>query len=174
MLLYGTFHFGKNVSDLNEEQLGVGFNFFLNKYFSLSPAYRYIKGQPPGRFHTKEDRFFLDLTGRLPLGEAFVLSDRNRGEFRRINGIDSGRYRNRLQIERSFKINKHKVTPYLADEVFYNGLFHSWNRNRIYAGVRVPIAKRLGVDGYFLEQNDSHDRPFTRRHVIGLSLRFDY
>src|SRR6266851_5099880 len=48
----GTLHFGKNVSDLNEEQAGGGFNFTLNKYFSLSPAYRYGTAQPPGRTHT--------------------------------------------------------------------------------------------------------------------------
>src|SRR5229473_4106680 len=55
----GTLHLGKNVSDLNEEQAGVGFNFILNKYLSFSPAYRYGSAQPPGRPHTREHRFSL-------------------------------------------------------------------------------------------------------------------
>src|SRR5216684_1431176 len=46
VLAMGTLHFGKNVSDLNEEQTGLGFNFILSKYFSLSPAYRYGGAQP--------------------------------------------------------------------------------------------------------------------------------
>src|ERR1700737_546257 len=58
----GTLHFGNDVSDLNEEQLGIGFNFSLSKYFSLNSAYRHISGQPPGRSHSQEHRFFLDFT----------------------------------------------------------------------------------------------------------------
>src|SRR5260221_6432839 len=87
----GTLHLGKNVSDLNEEQAGFGFNFTLNKYFSLSPDYRYDSGQPPGRSHTREHRFFLDFTARAPLKHGFVLSDRSRIERRRIHGAETHR-----------------------------------------------------------------------------------
>ena len=174
LVYYGTLHFGKAVSDLNEQQLGIGFNFSLSKYLSLNSAYRYINGQPPERSHSQEHRFFLDFTARAPLGDGFQLSDRNRGELRHINGINSGRYRNRLQLERLFKINKYRVTPYLADKVFYDGRYHIWNRNRIYTGVRVPLNKHFGVDGYYLEQFDVRDRLFTRRHVIGLALHIIY
>jgi len=170
----GTLHFGKNVSDLNEEQTGVGFNFNLNKYFSLSPAYRYSSDQPPGKSHTREHRFFLDFTVRAPFTNGFVLSDRNRIEFRRINGIESHRYRNKLQIERSFTVADRKVTPYLASEAFYDDRYHIWNRNRIYAGVRVPLNPHLTLDPYFLEQFDVRDRPFERRHVLAINLRIDY
>src|SRR5260370_28451853 len=82
----GTLHFGKSVSDLNEEQAGVGFNVTLNKYFSLSPAYRYGSAQPPGRTHTREHRFFLDFTARAPLKYGFALTDRNRFELLRLHG----------------------------------------------------------------------------------------
>ena len=174
VLAMGTLHFGKNVSDLNEEQTGLGFNFILNKYFSLSPAYRYGRGQPPGRIHTREHRFFLDFTARAPLRSGFALSDRNRIELRRINGVESHRYRNKLQIERLFMLAERKATPYLAGEAFYDDRFHIWNRNRIYAGVRVPLNQHLTLDPYFLEQFDVRDRPFERRHVIAVNLRIDY
>jgi hypothetical protein len=170
----GTLHFGKNVSDLNEEQTGVGFNFNLNKYFSLSPAYRYSLDQPPGKSHTREHRFFLDFSVRAPLRNSFVLSDRNRIELRRINGIESHRYRNKLQLERSFTAADRKVVPYLAAEAFFDDRFHIWNRTRIYAGVRVPLNQHLSLDPYFLEQFDVRDRPFERRHVIAANLRIDY
>jgi len=170
----GTLHFGLDVSDLNEEQLGVGLNFFLNKHFSLSPSYRYIRGQPPGGSHTEEHRFLLDFVARAPLRNKFLVSDRNRGELRRINGVDSGRYRNRLQLERSFHLIGRKVVPYLADEVFYDSRYHIWNRNRIYAGARISLVKHFGVDGCYLEQHDVRDRPFTRRHVLDLSLKIEY
>jgi len=170
----GTLHFGKNVSDLNEEQSGFGFNFTLNKYFSLSPDYRYGSGQPPGRGHTREHRFFLDFTARAPLKHGFILSDRSRIELRRIDGVESHRYRNKLQLERSFSIDDHKLTPYISDEVFYDDRFHIWNRNRIYAGVRVPLSQHLTLDPYFLEQFDVRDRPFARRHVLAIDLRIDY
>src|SRR5260221_14748587 len=91
VLAMGTLHFGKNVSDLNEEQAGFGFNFTLNKYFSLSPDYRYGSGQPPGRSHTREHRFFLDFAARAPLKHGVVLSDRSRIERRRIHGAETHR-----------------------------------------------------------------------------------
>jgi hypothetical protein len=170
----GTLHFGKNFSDLNEEQAGIGFNFILNKYFSFSPDYRYGRGQPPGRSHTHEHRFFFDFTARAPLMNGFVVIDRNRFELRRINGVDSHRYRNKLQIERSFTIADRKVTPYLAGEAFYDDRYRIWNRTRIYAGVRVPLNQHLTLDPNFLEQFDVRDRPFARRHVIAINLRIDY
>jgi len=174
VLSLATLHFGKNVSDLNEEQIGFGFNFSLTKYFSFSPAYRFGRQQPPGRLHTQEHRFSLDFTARAPFKRGFLISDRNRGELRRINGTDSGRYRNRLQLERTLRISEFKVTPYFADEVFYDSRLHLWNRNRIYAGVRVPLNEHFGIDAYFLEQHDARDRPLNRRHVMGLNLRVDY
>jgi hypothetical protein len=170
----GTLHFGKNVSDLNEEQTGIGLNFNLNKYVSFSPAYRYSSDQPPGRSHTREHRFFLDFTSRAPLKKGFGLSDRNRIEFRRINGVESHRYRNKLLLERSFSIADRKLAPYIAGEVFYDDRYHIWNRTRFYAGARFPINRHYALDPYFLEQFDVRDRPFERRHVLGLNLRIDY
>ena len=174
VLSMGTLHFGKSVSDLNEEQAGLGLNFTLNKYFSLSPDYRYGRGQPPGRNHTHEHRFFFDFMARAPLKKGFVVSDRNRFELRRINGVESRRYRNKLQLETSLTVADSKVTPYLAGEAFYDDRYRIWNRTRIYAGVRVPINGHLTLDPYFLEQFDVRDRPFERRHVIAINLRIDY
>src|SRR5260370_15144889 len=170
----GTLHFGSDISDLNEEQAGIGLNVSINRYFSLTPAYRYIKQQPLGRSHVTEHRLFLDFTARVPLAKGLLLSDRNRGEFRRINGVSSNRYRNRLQLERAFKIFRHKVTPYLADEGSYDDRFHIWNRNRLYACARGRLGEHLGVDGYYLEKHDVRDRPYMRRHVLGLILRVEY
>jgi Protein of unknown function (DUF2490) len=174
LLCMGTVHLGKNVSDLNDEETGVGLNFKLNKYFSLTPSYRHVRQQPPGLQHTREHRFFLDFTARLPLKDKWVLSDRNRGELRRVNGLDSHRYRNRLQLERSISIGERRITPYLADEVFYDDRHHIWNRNRFYAGLRIPFNEHFGIEAYYLEQHDVRDRPFVTRHVIGLNLKLDY
>lgn len=100
ILPFGTLHFGKEVSDPDEEHIGVGLNFSPGKYTSLGRAHRYITGQPPGRSHVREHRFFLDFAARLPLRDGFLLSESNRGELRRINGVNSGHYRSRLQLER--------------------------------------------------------------------------
>jgi hypothetical protein len=174
LLSVGTLHFGKSVSDLNDEEAGIGVSFALNRYFSLSSAYRYVTQQPPDRSHTREHRFYLDFAARVPLRDKFVLIDRNRVELRRIDRVDSRRYRNRLQLERSASIGDRKITPYLAGEMFYDDRYHIWNRSRISGGVRVPVSNHLTIDGYYLEQFDVRDRPFERRHVIGMNLRVDY
>ena len=56
---------------------------------------------------TKENRLTLDATLRYVFGNSRILvSDRNRSEFRWVNGAYRFRYRNRLRFERQFKLER--------------------------------------------------------------------
>jgi hypothetical protein len=173
LLLFGSVRFGRDVSAVVDRRVGAGFTFDLGKYVLLTPFYQYSLAQPTPQRRTREHRFYLDLTLRLPLKGGLTLSDRHRGELRRINGALSGRYRNRLQLERPVVIHDYKFTPYLAGELNYDGRFHAWNRNRIYLGARLPVREQVTLDSYYMRQHDGRARPGFL-HVVGVIVRLDF
>lgn len=112
-----------------------------------------------------------------------VLSDRNREDFRFVNGEFSFRYRNRVTVEREFHLfKKRTITPYVSGEVYYDTRVDTWNRNRWSLGVqtslrRGPLLKMLLpkrqviLDLYFMRQNDSSsDTPHI--NALGAALSF--
>jgi len=110
-----------------------------------------------------------------------LLSDRNREEFRVVNGDFSFRYRNRVTLEREFLLPGRSLTPYGSVEVYHDSRFIAWNRNRLTAGVQVQLKKALPLlrlvtprkqvilDVYYTEQNDSRSQPH-HLHAIGIAL----
>jgi hypothetical protein len=173
LVLFGTLRLGRDDSALVNKQLGVGLNRLLNKNFSTAFQYRFIKNEPtPNRLST-EHRLHVDLTTRTSLKLGFNLSDRNRFEWRDINGRISWRFRNRLQFERPFSIGERRLTPYISGETMYDTRFDTWTRNQLYIGARVPIAKHLTLDGFYMRQWDARTQPGFL-NVIGSFIRLDF
>jgi Protein of unknown function (DUF2490) len=125
-----------------------------------------------------------EQTLRKLLPGDLLLSDRNREDFRFVNGDFSFRYRNRVTIEREFQLMKRTITPYASEEVFYDTRYSVWNRNRWAVGVQMslrrgPLRKMLQpkhqaiLDLYYMRQNDSRsDEPHV--NAIGASLAFHF
>jgi hypothetical protein len=112
-----------------------------------------------------------------------LLSDRNREDFRFVDGDFSFRYRNRVTLEREFHLFRGRtITPYASGEIFYDTRFQIWNRNRLAVGIqqslrrgplrRLLLPKRQVVlDLYYMRQNDSRsDTPHV--NAIGTALAF--
>ena len=169
-VLQGTIRFGRDISRPVDERLGFGFSFKIGKYLTVTPAYMHIATQPFRNVKQFENRLLLPITFRFPLGK-FRISDRNGFERRsRHPGVDSTRYRNKLQVEHPIAPNKYKLSLFVSDEVFYDWLVNAWVRNRAAVGVTKVFNKNLQGDLYYLRQNDSHSRPGDL-HVIGTALR---
>ena len=96
---FSELHIGKNVSTPIEEQIGVGFSYSPNTFISFVPFYRWIAAQPQPDHHTQESRPQVDVILRIPLLWRFDVNDRNRCEFRWIDGQPSQRYGNRMLLE---------------------------------------------------------------------------
>ena len=173
LVLFGTVRPGRNLTANVDDQAGVGFSFKLSKYLTVSPLYRYIVTSPAPHRHLHEHRFFCDTTIRIPLGAGFAIADRNRTELRNVEGVISERYRQRLMFERKFNFGEHEVTPYIAEEVFYDSRFHHWTRNRVNIGARLPLAKHLALDCYYLYQHDERLRPY-KVHAVNIRFNLDF
>src|SRR4030095_10089997 len=102
-----------------------------------------------------EHRAILELNSRYPLPGGFLLTDRNRGEARWINGDYSLRYRNRVRFERDFAISCFRFTPYVTGELYYDTRYRIWNRNEYSVGYEVPIRRHAIIEFYFMRQNTS-------------------
>jgi len=169
-VLQGTLRFGRDISRPVDERLGVGFSFKIGKYLTVTPAYMHIATQPFRNIKQFENRLLLPITLRFLIGK-FRISDRNGFERRsRHPGIDSTRYRNKLQVEHPIGPDKYKLSLFVSDEVFYDWSVNAWVRNRAAVGVTKVFNKNLQGDLYYLRQSDSHSRPGDL-HVIGTALR---
>lgn len=171
--LFGTARLGRNLHDIVQEQLGTAVNFRLNKYLNIVPSYRHIWSQSNPARHTQENRYFIDVTPRLPLPKGFALVNRNRSEVREINDQVSWRYRTRLQLEKAFTWHDRPLTAYVAEEFFYDSRYHKWNRKQFWAGIRVPVSKQLTFDLHYSRNLDTQARPGSA-HIIGLFSRFEF
>jgi hypothetical protein len=154
-----TGRFGNHVSELSDLRYGVGWVFHPNKYLSFNPFYFHREATPPHGKHETEERLTLGAMVRYPVGK-FTIWDRNWFERRwRDPQIDAWRYRNRVQIEHPFQIEKKKFTWFVSGEAFYDWSLHVWPRDRFSVGGTHPFNKHLTLELYYTRQNDSHTRP---------------
>lgn len=161
-----------------EAQIGAHIDYIPNKHLILRTGYRYGRSLEDDSY--REHRLLTEQTLRKLLPGDFVLSDRNREDFRFLKGDFSFRYRNRLTIEREFELKKRTITPYVSGEVFYDTRYDTWNRNRLATGVQISLRqgllrklllskRQVILDLYYLRQNDSRS---DTQHVnaIGTAL----
>ena len=166
-----------------EAQIGMHIDYIPSKHLILRTGYRYGTSVGDTDQPYKEHRLLTEQTLRKLLPGGLMLSDRNREDFRFVNGDFSFRYRNRVTLEREFHLfNRRPVTPYVSGEIFYDTRYKTWNRNRLAVGVqtslrRGPIRKlllpkrQIILDLYYMRQNDSRSEI---QHVngIGAALAF--
>jgi hypothetical protein len=173
--------------DKAQGQVGAHVDYLMNRRLSLRAGYRYGLSFA-GDERQREHRILFEQTARQPLPAGLLLSDRNRQELRIINGNFSVRYRNRVTLEREFAPRSFTLTPYAAGEIFYDTRYQTFNRNRLTAGVKLPLLRRfkpfneneqstpgrsLSLDLYFARQNDSRPTP-ERVNALGVRLIFGY
>jgi hypothetical protein len=94
----GTLRIGGNLTTAVDERWGVGFNYKLNQYVTLSQLILQSReaAAANGRPVNAETRLALGATLQKPIGK-FTLSDRNAFERRwRSPQVDAWRYRNRF------------------------------------------------------------------------------
>ena len=166
--------------DNTEGQVGAHVDYQLSKKISLRTGYRYgfsMGGSDP----FKEHRIIFEQTLKQPLPLQMLVSDRNREDLRWVNGEYSARYRNRLTLEREFKVLGRGVTPYGSAEVYYDSRFETWNRNRLVVGVQLALKhgaplislvhpkKQFVLDVYVTRQNDSRSQP-ARVRALGMAF----
>lgn len=136
-------------------------------------GYQYSLSTNSSGTRKDEHRIMFDSTPRYSPGAGFLVQDRNRVEFRWINGEYNFRYRNRLIVERGLKFRKVPLTPYVSGEVFWDRESRSWNQNQLSAGVHLPFRKRLMFDIFYLRKNcDTCSQAHTNAVGVTVNVYF--
>ena len=168
--MLGTLRLGRDISRPVDERLGTGFTFRFGQHLQIAPNYLYIGMQPFRNRRVWESRLSLPVTLRFDV-DKFRISDRNTFERRiRRPGINSTRYRNRLQVEHPVGTKEWGLSLYVADEVFYDWSVDRWVRNRFTVGGTKVFNKHFTQDIYYMRQNDGVSIPGDL-NVIGTILR---
>lgn len=123
-----------------------------------------------------EHKIMLDATLRYDLPNKFLLSNRNRVELRWVNSDFHFRYRNRPAVERSFKLYKRDITPYLAAEAFWDQRYKKWNVFKFSSGVQVPVFRRTVLELFYERQHcntcaTKDTNIFGLNYIIAFSLK---
>jgi hypothetical protein len=137
-------------------------------YFLFGGGYERLQTFQSGKT-SYENRLALQGTASFRPASRILLSDRNRVEFRWVNGTYSTRYRNQLYGEYDITIHKFRFNPYASAEVFYNGAVGSWNEEQYTAGIEWLCKHFLSIQTYYLRQNCTTCNP-EHLNVGGLTL----
>jgi hypothetical protein len=121
----------------------------------------------PGQNNTIEHRVSLDFNYRWHLGDAVLMTDRTRLDLRDIESVDSYRVRNRLRVERPFKLTRTTLTPYFNAEVYYDSRYDALSRLRLEAGSIVSLGKIWEADFYIGEQRNYQP---TDKNTLALGI----
>ncbi|HTO88984.1 MAG TPA: DUF2490 domain-containing protein [Thermoanaerobaculia bacterium] len=139
------------------------------EYFLVTAAgYEFLRTIQSGP-ELHEDRIAVEATPRFRPPENFLIADRNRIEFRWVDGNYSTRYRNQLRVEHDFLVHDLRVDPYASAEFFYDITKGSWSEEQYAAGIQIPYRRLLMVDLYYLRQNCDTCRP-EHVNVLGLTI----
>ena len=140
------------------------------QHLSGRVGYRYNRSAQDIIDGFREHRGVVELTPRYPLPAKLLLSNRNRVDLRWVNDVFSWRYRNRLTLEREWRVRERlALTPYGSGELYYDSRFDVWNRNRYALGLQTTLTRNIMIDVYFMRQNDSRSNP-PHVNAIGAAL----
>ena len=146
------------------------------RYLWMRIGYRYGRSigdtEQDGRF--REKRGIFEITGRTqPLLADLEFVGRLRWDARDVDDQNSNRYRLRLQVERSLKLDGRAIVPFANAESFYDTRFDTWSRQRYQAGAEIEINRSWRIEPSLIRQNDSRSQP-ARVNALGLALKCFY
>jgi hypothetical protein len=132
------------------------------KFLTITPSYLYFAvpasgldaaaSRPGGFTRTyEENQFRIDGTVKFSIHK-FEISDRNMyvRRFRPAPLDDISRYRNRITIAHPLMVKGHIWKLFANYEAFYEWRNGGWVRNRVWAGVTLPLEKHLSFQPSYI------------------------
>jgi hypothetical protein len=116
-----------------------------------------------------EDMLFAEIHRRIPVGNAFLISQRLRPELRWLDEDNkfSYRFRYRLMIEKDLTAGHCSMVPYLNVEPYWDSRYSSFNRVRLICGTSLSWGQRFAWEGNITYQHDDH---YDTNNLYALNL----
>ncbi len=166
-----------DASQLFYHEYRQGIRWKPSKHLQLGVNYLFVRNESSGKpleEHTAE----LDITPKVSVGP-FDCSLRGRMALRTIQrsaGEEEWQLRVMPKVTYPTRVIGRSVTPYVADDLFYDDTRGAWNQNRLFLGVSVPMGTRAGanlnLDVYYMLQSQlgSKRRDWSSNHILGTKL----
>jgi Protein of unknown function (DUF2490) len=134
------------------------------RFLTITPSYLYYEVPPSGldtasqrpagfRNTFEENQFRIDATVKFSV-RAFEISSRSMF-VRRFRPTDElNRVRQRIGIAHPLPVDGHIWKPFATYEAFYERSNSGWNRDRVIAGVTVPLVKRVSFQPSYIWENN--------------------
>ncbi len=101
----------------------------------------------------------------------FQFELRNRLELRNIDGENSLRLRERIQIKRKIEYEYCNFDIYVSNEFFYDSEPNDFNQNRAKAGVTTEVVQGVNFSLYYMYWTIEGNELF-KAHVVGTAFLF--
>jgi hypothetical protein len=156
--VYG-FYYGEVAVPVAQVDLPVR----MTKFLTITPSYLYYEVPPsglakasayPARFADtfEENQFRIDGTFKFSI-HAFEISDRNMYVRRFRPTDDMNRYRHRIGIAHPLTVNGRVWKPFVSYEAFYERTNGGWNKDRVTAGVTLPLLNHVSLQPSYIWDN---------------------
>ena len=168
-----------NASEVFYNEFRQGVRWRQSKNLTLGLNYLYARNESSGKplqEHTGE----LDVTPKVDLGP-FLLSLRGRLARRAFEGKSKREWQIRFKPKIAYPIQLpgRTITPYIADDLYYDFTQAAWNQNRLFLGATVPLGKstemKVNVELYYMLQSQRRARKlWITNSILGtkLTVRF--
>ena len=171
-----------DIGELFYHEFRQGVRWAATPHWGIALNYLFARNTPSDKLrdeHTGE----LDITPKGRWGP-FDVSARGRVALRQIQGSageQEWQWRIMPRLAYPTTLAGRVITPYVADDLFYDYTRKAFNQNRFFLGVGIPLAAPRGTtlkaDLYYMLQSQlgsvRHD--WSENHVVGAALtaRFD-
>jgi hypothetical protein len=134
------------------------------RFLTITPSYLYYEVPPSGLDTASErpvgftdtfteNQLRLDATVKFSV-RAFEVSSRSMFVRRFRPTDDINRYRQRIGIARPLPVYGHIWKPFVTYEAFYERSNTGWNRDRVIAGVTLPLVKQVSFQPSYIWENN--------------------
>lgn len=137
------------------------------KLLLFSAGYRYL----PYPDAAPANRFEPYITVNVGAKSRFLISDKNRADLDWQNGDLSWHYRNRIGVERPFKVRNYTLSPFVSAEFWYTSQYEKWSTVSIFAGCLLPLGNHFDFVPYYEHQNNTGKKPNQQLNQFGPVLR---
>jgi Protein of unknown function (DUF2490) len=135
----------------------------MTKFLTITPSYLYYEVPPSGLNKAtehpagftdtlEENQFRIDGTLKFSVRK-LEISDRNMYVRRLRQSGDTDRYRHRIGIAHPLMVDGHIWKPFASFEAFYDRGNGGWTRNRVMAGVTVPLLTHVSFQPSYIWDN---------------------
>ena len=161
------FRFGDSATQHYYNHTDGGLTFKVTDGLYFGGNYRQIFEKTTGEWKYENRPHFHATVKFKPYG--FEIKNRGRWEYRiREDKDDTGRFRNKVTFTYPIKLEKVKLYPYVADEIFVSLENGRLNRNRAYVGLGAKFLEHFKAEVFYMRQSSEKKRTWTDYNVLGI------